>query len=134
MLNQVVLQGRLARDPQLRHTPQGTAVTAFTLAVERDLKDKQTDQRAVDFIEVVAWRQTAEFVCRFFCKGQMAVAQGRLQLRDWSDQQGQSRRVAEVVAERVYFAGPRVQPGPGAVPPGEPPAFSEVADEGDLPF
>lgn len=101
MLNHIVLMGRLTRDPELRRTPSGTAVASFTLAVDRDFSgdDKQTD-----FIDIVAWRHTAEFVSKYFSKGQMAAVSGRLQIRDWTDKDGGKRRTAEVVAENVYFA------------------------------
>lgn len=102
-LNKVFLQGRLTRDPELRHTQSGTAVASFTLAVERDFKDKQTGERAVDFIDCTAWKGTAEFVSRFFSKGRLAVVEGRLQLRDWTDKDGNKRRTAEVMADQVYF-------------------------------
>ena len=103
MLNRIILMGRLTRDPELRHTQTGTAVASFSLAVDRDFKDKQTGEKATDFIDIVAWRSTAEFVSRYFTKGRMAVVEGRLQLRDWTDQNGNKRRSAEVVADNVYF-------------------------------
>ena len=103
MLNRIILMGRLTRDPELRHTQTGTPVASFSLAVDRDFKDKQTGEKATDFIDVVAWRQTAEFVSRFFTKGRMAVVEGRLQLRDYTDRDGNKRRAAEVVADNVYF-------------------------------
>ena len=103
MLNKIILMGRLTRDPELRHTQTGTAVASFSLAVDRDFKDKATGERSTDFIDVVAWRQTAEFVSRYFTKGRMAVVEGRLQIRDWTDKDGNKRRSAEVVADNVYF-------------------------------
>ena len=103
MLNRIVLMGRLTRDPELRHTQSGTPVASFSLAVDRDFKDKATGEKATDFIDIVAWRQTAEFVSRYFTKGRMAVVEGRLQLRDWTDREGNKRRSAEVVADNVYF-------------------------------
>ena len=103
MLNKIVLMGRLTRDPELRHTQAGAAVASFTLAVDRDFKDKQSGDKTTDFIDVVVWRQIAEFVSRYFTKGRMAVVEGRLQLRDWTDKDGNKRRSAEVVAENVYF-------------------------------
>lgn len=101
MLNTITLMGRLTRDPELRYTQNQTAVTSFSLAVDRDYgkgEDKQTD-----FIDIVAWRHTGEFVSKYFQKGSMAVVQGRLQVRDWTDKEGNKRRTAEVVAENVYF-------------------------------
>lgn len=139
MLNKIVIMGRMTRDPELRHTQTGTPVVSFTLAVDRDFKDKQTGERATDFIDCVAWRQTAEFVSRFFTKGRMAVAEGRLQLRDWTDKEGGKRRSAEVVADSVYF-GDSKKDGPGdGYSGGEqgpgPNAFGDLADDdGELPF
>lgn len=103
MLNHIVLMGRLTRDPELRHTGTGTAVASFTLAVDRDFQSKDTQERAVDFIDIVAWRNTAEFVSKYFTKGRMAVVSGRLQIRNWTDKEGGKRRSAEVVADNVYF-------------------------------
>ncbi len=103
MLNRIIIMGRLARDPELRRTQTGTPVASFRLAVDRDFKDKTTGERATDWIDVVAWRSTAEFVSRYFTKGRMAVVEGRLQIRDWTDKDGGKRRSAEVVAENVYF-------------------------------
>ncbi len=103
MLNHIVIMGRLARDPELRHTQSGTPVASFRLAVDRDFKDKNTGERATDWIDVVAWRQTGEFVSRYFSKGRMAVVEGRLQIREWTDKEGNRRTTAEVVADNVYF-------------------------------
>ena len=102
MLNRIVLMGRLTRDPELRRTQNGTAVTSFTLAVDRDFKS-QSGEKETDFIDCVAWRNTAEFVSKYFTKGRLAVAEGRLQLRDWTDRDGNKRRSAEVVVDNVYF-------------------------------
>ncbi len=103
MLNHIVIMGRLARDPELRHTQSGTPVASFRLAVDRDFKDKNTGERQTDWIDVVAWRGTGEFVSRYFAKGRMAVVEGRLQIRDWTDKDGNRRTAAEVVADNVYF-------------------------------
>ena len=103
MLNKVFIMGRLARDPELRRTQSGVPVASFRLAVDRDYKDKSTGEKATDWIDVVAWRQTAEFVSRYFTKGRMAVVEGRLQIRDWTDKDGNKRRTAEVVADNCYF-------------------------------
>ncbi len=103
MLNRIILMGRLTRDPELRHTQSGTAVASFSLAVDRDFKSKDGADRQTDFIDVVAWRQTGEFVSKYFAKGRMAVVEGRLQIRDWTDKDGNKRRSAEVVADNVYF-------------------------------
>ena len=103
MLNKIFIMGRLTRDPELRRTQTGTPVASFSLAVDRDFKDKSTGERATDFIDVVAWRQTGEFVSRYFSKGRMAVVEGRLQIREWTDKEGNRRTTAEVVADNVYF-------------------------------
>ena len=103
MLDKIILMGRLARDPELKRTTSGTAVTSFSLAVDRDFKS-QSGEKETDFIDVVAWRSTAEFVSKYFTKGRMAVVEGRLQIRDWTDRDGGKRRSAEVVADNVYFA------------------------------
>ncbi len=105
MLNQIAIQGRLVRDPDLRRTNSGKAVTSFTLACDRDFKNQQTGEKEVDFIECVAWGGTAEMVEKYFHKGQMAVATGRLQLRDWTDKNGQKRRQAEILVNSIYFCG-----------------------------
>lgn len=102
MLNHIVLMGRLTRDPELRRTPSGVAVATFTLAVDRDFTS-QSGERETDFIDIVAWRSTAEFVGKYFGKGRMAVVSGRLQLRNWTDKEGNKRRSAEVIADNVYF-------------------------------
>ena len=104
MLNHITLMGRLTRDPELRYTPSGTPVASFSLAVERDFSSRDSDERQTDFIDCVAWRQTAEFVSKYFIKGQMAAVSGRLQIRDWTDKEGGKRRSAEVVVDNVYFA------------------------------
>lgn len=103
MLNKIFLMGRLTRDPELRRTQSGTPVTSFALAVDRDYKAAD-GSRETDFIDVVAWRNTAEYVAKNFTKGRMVVVEGRLQLRDWTDKDGNKRRAAEVVADSVYFA------------------------------
>ena len=102
MLNKIVLMGRLTRDPELRKTGSGTAVTSFTLAVDRDFKT-QDGEKETDFIDIVAWRGTAEFVFKYLSKGRMAVVEGRLQIRNWTDKDGGKRRSAEVIADNVYF-------------------------------
>ena len=103
MLNKIIIMGRLTRDPELRRTGSGTAVTSFSLACDRDFKS-QSGEKETDFIEVVAWKNTAEFVSKYFSKGRMAVVEGRLQIRDWTDKDGNKRVTAEVVADNVYFA------------------------------
>ena len=133
MLNKIILMGRLTRDPELRRTQSGTAVASFTLAVDRDYKP-QDGERETDFIDIVAWRGTGEFVSKYFTKGRMAVVEGRLQVRDWTDKDGNKRRSTEVVADNVYFGdSKRPESGTPAEPSGE---FHEVPDEekGELPF
>ena len=103
MLNHITIMGRLTRDPELRRTGSGIAVASFTLAVDRDFSPKDGSDRETDFIDCVAWRQTGEFVSKYFTKGRMAVVSGRLQIRSWTDKDGNKRRSAEVVADNVYF-------------------------------
>ncbi len=141
MLNRIILQGRLCVDPELRHTQSGTAVASFSLAVDRDFKDKQTGEKSTDFIDVVAWRNTGEFVSKYFTKGRMAVVEGRLQIRDWTDKDGNKRRSAEVVADNVYFGdAKRDGDGTSSVTPASRPVpvegeFTELQDnDGELPF
>ncbi len=107
MLNHIVLMGRLTRDPELRRTGSGLAVVSFSLAVDRDFGNRETGDKETDFIDVVAWRSTAEFVSKYFTKGRMAVVSGRLQIRNWTDKEGNKRRSAEVVADNVYFGDSR---------------------------
>ena len=145
MLNKVFIMGRMVRDPELRHTQSGTAVASFTLAVDRDFRDKQTGEKTTDFIDCVAWRGTAEFVSRFFSRGRMAVVVGSLQIRAWEDKEGNKRRTAEVIAESVYFADSKRDPldkladdaaaVAGYDTAGSPGEFSELQDDdGELPF
>ena len=150
MLNKIILMGRLTRDPELRRTGSGTAVTSFSLAVDRDFKS-QNGEKETDFIDVVAWRSTAEFVSKYFTKGRMAVVEGRLQIRDWTDRDGGKRRSAEVIADNVYFGdskregGSDYSPAPAygtpapsrgyAAPAGGQSDFAEIGEEdGELPF
>ena len=148
MLNKIILMGRLTRDPELRRTGTGTAVTSFSLAVDRDFKS-QSGEKETDFIDIVAWRSTAEFVSKYFTKGRMAVVEGRLQIRDWTDKDGGKRRSAEVVADNVYFGDSKRDGGDSsgysAAPAYKNAApsnfnaggsdFAEIGeDDGDLPF
>ena len=103
MLNHITIMGRLTRDPELRRTGSGVAVASFSLAVDRDFAPKDGGERETDFIDCVAWRQTGEFVSKYFTKGRTAVVSGRLQIRSWTDKDGNKRRSAEVVADNVYF-------------------------------
>ena len=133
MLNKIILMGRLTRDPELRRTQSGTAVASFTLAVDRDYKP-QDGERETDFIDIVAWRGTGEFVSKYFTKGRIAVVEGRLQVRDWKDKDGAKRRSTEVIADNVYFGdSKRSESGTQAEPSGE---LQELPDEekGELPF
>lgn len=137
MLNVIVVMGRLVRDPELRRTNSGTAVTSFTLAVDRDFKG-QDGERETDFIDVVAWKATAEMAAKFFTKGRMAAVKGRLQLRDWTDKNGVKRRAAEIIADTVFFADRRPDAAArgGVDVPGELVELDEDEAEadGDLPF
>lgn len=146
MLNKIVLQGRLCKDPELRYTQSGTAVTSFTLAVERDGKNKETGERPVDFIDCVAWRNTAEFAANYFSKGRMAVVEGRLQIRDWTDKDENKRKSAEVLVGSLYFGDSKNSTGKEdpldelqrdvesmfGKPAGG--GFSELKEDGELPF
>lgn len=147
MLNHITIMGRLTKDVELRRTGNGTAVASFTLAVDRDFADKQTGQKETDFIECVAWKGTAEFMEKYFSKGRMAVVSGRLQIRPWTDKDGNKRKAAEVVADSVYFGDSKTGndspagdsfPAPDHFPAGDnfPAAnFTMLdGDDGELPF
>ena len=109
MLNHITIMGRFVRDPELRRTGSGIAVTSFTLAVDRDFKASSGGEKEVDFIDCVAWRQTGEFVSKYFTRGRMAVVSGKLQIRSWTDKDGNKRRTAEVIADNVYFADSKTE-------------------------
>ena len=128
MLNHIVLMGRLTRDPELRHTGNGTAVASFSLAVDRDYKG-QSGEKETDFVDIVAWRSSADFVSKFFTKG-------RLQIRDWKDKDGNNRRSAEVVAEHVYFGDSKRSESDTASAPPASGDFREISEdeEGELPL
>ena len=151
MLNKIFLQGRLVADPELRQTQGGVPVATCRIAVDRDFKSKETGERETDFITVVAWRATAEFISRFFTKGRMAVVEGRLQIRNYTDRGGNKRTAAEVVADNVYFGDSRRDGDSGGGYSYAPPArtaapnygtpapagdqFAELSeDDGELPF
>lgn len=130
MLNHIVIMGRLGKDPELRRTQSGVAVATFNVAVDRDFKDKTTGQRATDWITCVAWRSTAEFVEKYFAKGSQVLVAGRLQMREWTDKDGNKRISAEVQAENVYFAGAKTEGGQRELP-----EFEVMDDDDpDLPF
>ena len=147
-MNQIIIMGRLTRDPELRHTQNGTPVASFSLAVDRRFVSRESGERQTDFIDVVAWRQTGEFVSRYFTKGQMCAVSGSLQIRDWTDKDGNKRRNAEVIADNVYFTeskksreaagGGRQEPRDdynSFATPVSGSDFEELdMDEGDLPF
>lgn len=143
MLNKCFLQGRMTADPELRHTQNGVAVATFRLAVTRDFKEKDGERKA-DFISVVCWRGTAEFVSRFFQKGSLAVVEGRLQVRDYTDRDGNKRFVTEVIADNVYFSESRkrddteqtYQAGGDTEQtyPASGEQFADISDNEDLPF
>jgi single-strand DNA-binding protein len=141
MLNKIFIMGRMTRDPELRRTQNGTAVTSFTLAVDRDFKDKD-GEKVADFIPCVAWRTTAEFVAKNFAKGRMAVVEGRLQVRDFNDKDGTSRKVSEVHVDNIYFGDSKPQNNGSystyaaqVAMNNSAEAFEEIEDDGeDLPF
>ena len=131
MLNHFTGMGRLTRDPELKTTPAGISVASFAFAVERDFAEG--GEKKTDFIDVVAWRQTAEFVSKYFTKGMMAVVSGRLQIRDWTDKEGNKRKSAEIVADNVYFGeGKKDNGGSNQTKPAGNPI--DVPTDGDLPF
>lgn len=146
MLNHIVIMGRLVRDPDLRYTQSQTPVASFTLAVDRDFSGRDRQEKQTDFIDCVAWRQTAEFVSKYFSKGSMAVVAGRLQLRDWQDKDGNKRRNAEINVENIYFGESKRREGDTYSAPSfdystasqEPPVFDspfqEIEEDGELPF
>lgn len=146
MLNVCTIMGRLTQQPELRKTNGGASVTSFALACDRDRKDKDTGERATDFIDVVVFGHTAEFVAKYFGKGQQAVVVGRLRLRDWIDKEGNKRRSAEVVADNVYFADtkksregdsyntPTAYGGTGVPDASYGNPYSEFVDDDDCPF
>ena len=145
MLNKTIVMGRLTADPELRHTTNGTAVASFSIACERDRK-AENGERPVDFLDVVAWRGTAEFAANYFQKGRMAVVSCSLQARSWQDKNGNSRKTVEIVADSLYFADSKkdggaakhAEPAGGAAPytaPVSPDDFEEIdTDDGLLPF
>ncbi len=131
MLNHITIMGRMTHDPELRRTQSGAPVASFTLAVERDFKD-DSGTRATDFIDCAAWRNTAEFVSKYFTKGMMAIASGRLQIRTWKDKDGNNRKAAEVVADSVYFGETKRSDRSEAA---QTSGFAELSDDdGDIPF
>ena len=128
MLNNIVIMGRLTRDPELRRTSSGVSVASFTLACERDFA-AQGETRETAFIDIVAWRYTAEFVDKYFSKGQMAVVSGRLQIRNWEDKEGNKRRSAEILADHVYFGEAKRDKTTQGEPQYDPQGgFSEIED------
>lgn len=141
MLNHITIMGRLTRDPELRRTGSGIAVASFTLAVDRDFKPEDGGEKETDFIDCVAWRQTGEFVSKYFAKGRMAVVSGRLQIRGWTDKDGNKRRTAEVVADNVYFGDSKRDGSPDTDSSGVAPDFPAQGsfaqledDDAHLPF
>lgn len=140
MLNHIIIMGRLTKDPELRSTGAGTSVASFRLAVERDFKNRESEEKQTDFLEVVAWRQTAEFVSKYFTKGRMAVVSGRLQTREWTDRDGNKRTNYEIVADNVYFGDSKKSEGHEENTGSEDsewntPKFTVIdTDDGDLPF
>lgn len=140
MLNKIFIMGRLTRDPELRTTNGGTSVASFSLAVDRNYKGAD-GEKETDFIDCVAWRQTGEFAAKYFTKGRMAVVEGRLQIRPWTDKEGNNRRSAEVIVDNMYFGDSKRDGDTGGARPASGPVNvsandrQEVdEDEGDLPF
>lgn len=138
MLNKVIIMGRIGKDVELRRTQSGVAVTSFRIACERDFKD-QDGERETDWIDVVAWRNTAEFIQKYFGKGRMIVVDGRLQVRPWTDKDGNQRFATEVVAESVYFGDSKTEKQAPAqsydLPQRNDDGFTEIDEEdGELPF
>jgi len=143
MLNRAILMGRLTADPELRHTPNNVSVTSFTLAVDRSYA-RQGEQKQTDFIDIVCWRSTAEFVCRYFKKGMQVAVSGSIQTRNWEDRDGKKRVSVEVVADEVFFADSKRSDAAAANPfPAQAPAapegmndagFSPIASDDELPF
>lgn len=139
MLNVAVLMGRLTKNPELRQTPNGVSVTTFTIAVDRDYTPKGQERQA-DFIDIVAWRNTAEFVCKYFRKGQLVAVQGSIQTRSYTDKEGNKRKAFEVVADHVHFAESKKDSSNNNTYPMRGSAdveandFEEMPDDGDLPF
>lgn len=127
MLNRITIQGRMVREPELRYSNSGTAIASFTIACDRDFGDKQTD-----FIDIVAFKHTAEFISKFMAKGRMALVTGRLQIREWQDKEGHKRRTAEVVADSVYFGDSKKDTDKDSG--GSESAFVPYEDDGDLPW
>ena len=144
MLNHIDIMGRLTRDPEMRRTNSGIAVASFTIAVDRDFTDKNSGEKETDFIDCTAWRNTAEFVSKYFTKGRMAVVSGRLQIRNYTDKEGNKRRTAEVVAENVYFGDSKREESSGgnyggyntpAYPAAPAQDYAQIEDDdGELPF
>lgn len=137
MLNKIIIMGRLTADPELRRTGTGIAVTSFTLAVDRDYSSREGGEKETDFIDCVAWRNTGEFVAKHFAKGRMAIVSGRLQIRGYTDKDGNKRRVAEIIADSVYFGDSKNSAAAGNADPFATPAQSFTAIEipdYELPF
>lgn len=124
MLNKIFVMGRLTHDPELRRTGSGTPVCSFSIACDRDFKS-QSGEKETDFFDVVAWRTTGEFVSKYFTKGRMVVVEGRLQIREWQDKEGNKRRSAEINADNVYFGDSRPAQAEGSSGPGEADAFKD---------
>lgn len=141
MLNHITIMGRLTRDPEMRSTQSGVAVASFTLAVDRDFGGRDGGEKQTDFIDCTAWRHTAEFVSKYFTKGRMAVVSGRLQIDNYTDNDGNKRRSAKVIADNIYF-GDSKKDGATSGQSDEAPSFTPApsdfvpvnVDDGELPF
>lgn len=133
MLNHITIMGRLTRDPELRRTGSGIAVASFTVAVDRDYSGRDSGEKETDFIDCIAWRQTGEFVSKYFTEGRMIVVSGRLQVRNWKDKDGNNRRSTEVIADSCYF-GDSKKDSPSAQPSPPGTNYGELDDDEPLPL
>ena len=138
MLNHITLMGRLTRDPELRRTGSGVAVASFSIAVDRDFGGSDGGEKKTDFIDCVAWRQTGEFISKYFTKGRMIVVDGRLEMRDWTDKEGNKRRIAEVIVANAYFGDSKSDRSDNATAAASPAPATDFAmlddDDAQLPF
>lgn len=141
MLNKIIIMGRLAHTPELKHTASGTTYTQFSLAVDRDFKDKQSGEKVTDWIDLVAWSNTAEFICRYFAKGRMMVAAGRLQTESYTDKQGNKRKSTKVIVENAYFGDSKPSGSTASASVGQTTAsgddfvvIPDTVSDDDLPF
>lgn len=131
MLNRIIIMGRLCADPELKRTSGGVAVTTFSVACNREFKDKSTGEKGTDFFEAVAWRNNAEFICKHFTKGRAVVLEGRMQNREWTDKDGNRRKTAEIHVDSVYFADSKPESKEAPAPYG---GFADIPEDPFDPF